>query len=40
VGFRAKHVYADTGQKIIEAVFTTMGGERYVRQDTLQVTPR
>jgi hypothetical protein len=40
VGFRTKHVYADTGQKVIEVVFRTTGGERYVHQDTVQVTRR
>ena len=40
VGFRTKHVYADTGQKVIEVVFRTAGGERYAQQDTVQVSPR
>lgn len=40
VGFRLKHTYADTGQKVIEVVFRTIGGEKYVRQDTVQVTRR
>jgi hypothetical protein len=40
VGFRTSHVYADTGQKVIEVVFRTTGGERYVQQDTVQVTRR
>jgi hypothetical protein len=40
IGFRQKHVYADTGQKIIEVVFATTGGERYMRQDTVEVRPR
>jgi hypothetical protein len=40
VGFREKHVYADTGQKIIEVVFHTVGGERYVSRDTVVVRPR
>jgi hypothetical protein len=40
VGFRTKHVYADTGQKIIEVVFRTVGGERYVQRDTVQVVRR
>jgi hypothetical protein len=40
VGFRLKHVYADTGQKVIEVVFTTVDGQRYVQQDTVQVTRR
>ena len=37
VGFREKHVYADTGQKVIEVVFHTVGGERYVSRDTVVV---
>lgn len=37
VGFREKHVYADTGQKIIEVVFRTVGGESYVSRDTVVV---
>jgi hypothetical protein len=37
VGFREKHVYADTGQKVIEVVFHTVGGERYVASDTVVV---
>jgi hypothetical protein len=40
VGFRVSHVYADTGQKVIEVVFRTTGGERWVQQDTVQVTRR
>lgn len=40
VGFRLTHSYADTGQKVMEVVFATVGGERYVRQDTVQVTRR
>jgi hypothetical protein len=40
VGFRLTHTYADTGQKVMEVVFSTVGGERYVRQDTVQVTRR
>lgn len=40
VGFHLKHAYADTGQKVIEVVFTTAEGQRYVQQDTVQVTKR
>lgn len=40
VGFHLKHVYADTGQKVIEVVFTSAEGKRYVQQDTVQVTKR
>ena len=40
VGFREKHVYADTGQKIIEVVFHTVGGERYAKRDTVVVRRR
>ena len=40
VGFHLKHTYADTGQKVIEVVFTTVEGQRYVQQDTVQVTRR
>lgn len=40
VGFRQKHTYADTGQKVIEVVFHTAGGERYVSRDTVVVRPR
>ena len=40
VGFHLKHVYADTGQKVIEVVFTTVEGQHYVQQDTVQVTRR
>jgi len=40
VGFREKHVYADTGQKVIEVVFHTVGGERYVSRDTVVVRGR
>jgi hypothetical protein len=40
VGFRETHVYADTGQKVIEVVFRTVGGERYVSRDTVVVRPR
>jgi hypothetical protein len=40
VGFRLKHAYSDTGQKVIEVVFTTVDGQRYVQQDTVQVTRR
>lgn len=37
VGFREKHVYADTGRKVIDVVFHTAGGERYVASDTVVV---
>ena len=37
VGFREKHVYPDTGQKVIEVTFHTAGGERYVSRDTVVV---
>lgn len=40
VGFRQKHAYADTGQKVVEVVFHTVGGERYVRRDTVVVQAR
>jgi len=40
VGFREKHTYADTGLKVIEVVFHTVGGERYVSRDTVTVRPR
>jgi hypothetical protein len=40
VGLRQKHVYADTGQKVIEVVFHTVGGERFVRRDTVEVRRR
>jgi len=40
VGFHLEHVYADTGQKVIEAVFTTLEGAHYARQDTVQVIRR
>lgn len=40
VGFREKHVYADTGQKVIEVVLRTAGGERYTANDTVIVRPR
>jgi hypothetical protein len=40
VGFREKHVYADTGQKVIEVVLRTTGGERYTAHDTIVVRPR
>jgi len=40
VGLREKHVYADTGQMVIEVVLHTVGGERYASHDTVVVRPR
>ena len=40
VGFREKHVYSDTGQKVITVVLRTTGGERYNAYDTVVVRPR
>lgn len=40
VGFREKHVYADTGQQVIQVVLRTAGGERYSAFDTVVVRPR